>query len=68
MRETFCSFNDLGTALLEAKGDDTSLDAATEAACGWARLESMVATAAELTDTKAADALAHVVHGHHRFR
>ena len=28
----------------------------------------MVATAAELTDTMAADALAHVVHGYHRFR
>lgn len=66
--ETARSNEDLGAALLEAKGDDTSLDAATEAACGWTRLENMVATAAELTDTMAADALAHVVHGYHRFR
>ena len=28
----------------------------------------MVSTAAELTDTMAADALAHVIHGYHRFR
>jgi len=68
LQETLRSFKDLGAALLEAKGDDTSLDAATEAACGWTRLENMVATAAELTDTMAADALAHVVHGYHRFR
>ncbi|PTQ63008.1 Tn3 family transposase [Celeribacter persicus] len=68
LQETLRSFKDLGAALLEAKGDDTSLDAATEAACGWTRLESMVATAAELTDTMTADALAHVVHGYHRFR
>ncbi|MBE1294622.1 MAG: Tn3 family transposase [Rhodobacteraceae bacterium] len=68
LQETLRSFKDLGAALLEAKGDDTSLDAATEAACGWTRLENMVTTAAELTDTMAADALAHVVHGYHRFR
>ena len=68
LQETLRSFKDLGAALLEAKGDGTSLDDATEIACGWARLESMVATAAELTDTMAADALAHVIHGYHRFR
>ena len=68
LQETLRSFKDLGAALLEAKGDGASLDNATEIACGWARLESMVAAAAELTDTMAADALAHVVHGYHRFR
>lgn len=68
LQETLRSFNDLGAALLEAKGDGASLDDATETACGWARLESMVATASELTDTMAADALAHVVHEYHRFR
>lgn len=46
----------------------THLDNATETACGWARLESMVATAAELTDTMPADALMHFIHGYHRFR
>lgn len=68
LQETLRSFKGLGAALLEAKGDGASLDAATEAACGWVHLECMVATAAELTDTMAADALAHVVHGYHRFR
>jgi TnpA family transposase len=68
LQETLRSFKGLGAALLEAKGDGVSLDAATEAACGWVHLERMVATAAELTDTMAADALAHVVHGYHRFR
>jgi len=68
LQETLRSFKDLGAALLEAKGDGASLDEATETACGWTRLESMVSTAAELTDTMAADALAHVIHGYHRFR
>ncbi|MFV1635854.1 MULTISPECIES: Tn3 family transposase [Phaeobacter] len=68
LQKTLRSFKDLGAALLEAKGDGASLDDATETACGWTRLESMVSTAAELTDTMAADALAHVIHGYHRFR
>jgi TnpA family transposase len=68
LQDTLRGFKDLGAALLEAKGDDASLDQATETACGWARLETMVATASELTNTMAADALAHVVQGYHRFR
>lgn len=68
LQETLRSFKDLGSALLEAKGDGASLDDATETTCGWTRLESMVSTAAELTDTMAADALVHVIHGYHRFR
>ncbi len=68
LQETLRSFKDLGAALLEAKEDGTSLDLATETACGWSSLEAMVATAAELTDTMAADPLTHVVHGYHRFR
>lgn len=68
LHETLCSFKDLGSALLEAKGDEASLDAATEASCGWSQLETLVATAAGLTDTLAADPMAHVVHGYHRFR
>ena len=68
LRETLRSFKDLGAALLEAKADGVSLDAAVEVACGWSHLERMVTTAAELTDTMAADALSHVVHGYHRFR
>ena len=68
LRETLRSFKDLGAALLEAKADGAPLDAAVEVACGWSQLENMVTTAAELTDTMAADALSHVVHGYHRFR
>ncbi len=68
LHETLCSFKDLGAALLEAKGDDASLDAATASSCGWPQLEALVATAAGLTDTLAADPMAHVVHGYHRFR
>lgn len=68
LRETLRSFRNLGAALLEAKANGAPLDAAIELACGWSHLESMVTTAAELTDTMAADALSHVVHGYHRFR
>ena len=55
LHDTLCSFKNLGAALLEAKGDEASLDAATETSCGWLQLEDLVATAAELTDTMAAD-------------
>ena len=68
VHDTLKSFKNLGAALLEAKGDEASLNAATETACGWLHLEGLVATAAELTDTMAADPLAHVLQGYHRFR
>ena len=68
LRETLRSFKDLGAALLAAKADGASLEAAIDVTCGWSHLERMVTTAAELTDTMAADALTHVVHGYHRFR
>ena len=66
--DTLCSFKNLGAALLEAKGDEASLDAATETSCGWLELEGLVAAAAELTSTMSADPIAHVVQGYHRFR
>lgn len=68
LHDTLRSFKTLGAALLEAKGDGASLDMATEIACGWQQLEGLVATAAKLTDTMAADPLSHVVQGFHRFR
>lgn len=68
LHDTLKSFKNLGAALLEAKGDEASLDTATETACGWSQLEGLVATAAELTDTMAADPLTHVIQGFHRFR
>ena len=68
LHDTLWSFKNLGAALLEAKGDEASLDAATETSCGWLKLEGLVAAAAELTDTISADPIAHVVQGYHRFR
>jgi hypothetical protein len=68
LHDTLRSFKTLGAALLEAKGDEASLDVATEASCGWLQLEGLVATAAELTNTMSADPMVHVVQGYHRFR
>lgn len=68
LQETLQSFSDLGAALLDAHGDNTPLDSAVTSACGWQKLEGLVATASQLTDTMAADPLAHVVHGYPRFR
>ena len=68
VQDTLCAFKSLGSALLEAKSDGPSLDQATEVACGWEQFEGLVATAAGLTDTMAADPLAHVGQGYHRFR
>jgi hypothetical protein len=68
VQDTLRAFKSLGAALLDARSDGASLDQATELACGWERLEGLVVTAAELTDTMAADPLAHVGQGYHRFR
>lgn len=68
VQDTLRAFKSLGSALLDARSDGASLDQATELACGWDRLEGLVATAAELTDTMAADPLTHVGQGYHRFR
>ena len=68
VQDTLRAFKSLGAALLDARSDGAPLDQATEQACGWERLEGLVATAAELTDTMAADPLAHVGQGYHRFR
>lgn len=68
VQDTLRAFESLGAASLDAKSDGAPLDQATELACGWERLEGLVATAAELTDTMAADPLAHVGQGYHRFR
>ncbi|MFT5966571.1 MAG: hypothetical protein ACI9ND_000479 [Yoonia sp.] len=67
-QDTLRSFKRLGPALLEAKDDDALLDPAVTTACGWHNLESLVATAAQLSNTMSADPLNHVVQGHHRFR
>ncbi|MFP1646717.1 Tn3 family transposase [Pontitalea aquivivens] len=68
LKDTLQSFKTLGAALLEAHEDRASLEEAVGNAGGWISLKELVATAAQLTDTFAADPLAHVVHGYHRFR
>jgi TnpA family transposase len=65
---TLRAFSGLGAALLEARGDAAALEGAIAATCGWQALEGLVATAAHLTNTMAADALAHVGQGYYRFR
>jgi len=68
LKETLHSFATLGSALLEAHEDCASLEEAVQNAGGWSSLKGLVAIAAQLTDTLAADPLAHVGHGYHRFR
>ncbi len=68
LKDTLQAFSTLGSALLEAHEDQASLDRAVQNAGGWSSLKGLVATAAQLTATLAADPLAHVVHGYHRFR
>ena len=68
LKDTLQSFKTLGAALLEAHEDRASLEEAVGNAGGWISLKGLVATAAQLTDTFAADPLAHVGHGYHRFR
>jgi len=68
LQDTLRSFSGLGAALLEAHGDDAPLDEAISGSCGWRDLEGLVATAMQLTNTMAANPLAHVAQGYHRFR
>ena len=48
--------------------DGAPLETAVSDTPGWSALEELVATSAQLTNTMAADPLAHVVQGHRRFR
>ena len=68
LKDTLQGFSNFGSALLEAHEDQASLSDAVQNAGGWSSLRGLVSTAAQLTDTLAADPLAHVVHGYHRFR
>ena len=58
LKDTLHSFKTLGAALLEAHEDQASLEEAIGTAGGWSSLKGLVATAAQLTDTFAADPLA----------
>ena len=68
LHDTLDVFRTLGAALLKAKGDGAPLEEVVAAACGWQKLEGVVAAAAQLSDTMSADPLAHVVQGWPRFR
>lgn len=66
--DTLRAFSGLGITMLEARNDGISIETAVAASPGWSQLEKLVAIASQLTDTLAADPLAHVVQGYHRFR
>ncbi|HAV09806.1 MAG TPA: Tn3 family transposase [Rhodobacteraceae bacterium] len=68
LKDTLQGFSNFGSALLEAHEDQASLIDAVQNAGGWLSLRGLIATATQLTDTLAADPLAHVVHGYHLFR
>ena len=66
--KTLAGFENLGSGLLMAKGDDAALANAVDGSCGWNGLEVLVAQAAQLQATVKADVLAHVSKGFHRFK
>lgn len=68
VHDTLKSFAELGEALIGAQDDGFPLGEVIAASPGWAKLKSLVALAANLTDTLAADPLSHVVSGYLRFR
>ena len=68
LKDTLQGFSNFGSALLEAHEDQASLIDAVQNAGGWLSLRGLIATATQPPDTLAADPLAHVVHGYHRFR
>ena len=68
LQSTLKGFSSLGTGLIEAHGDGVPLEGAITSIGGWAALEHLVATATLLTDTMAAEPMAHVSLGFHRFR
>jgi len=68
VQQTLRSFTEMGTALLEAHDDGSSLELAVSDTPGWLGLEELVAKSAQLTNTMSADPLTHVVQGYRRFR
>ena len=68
LRTTVRGFPNLGSALLGAKEDGAPLEVAIVTIGGWDALEQLDATASQLTDTMAAEPLAHVTQGFHRLR
>ena len=68
LTDTVRAFTALGASLLEARNDGISLEMAVATSPEWGRLEQLVATGAQLTNTLADEPLAHVGQGYHRFR
>ncbi|MGJ8624137.1 MAG: Tn3 family transposase [Yoonia sp.] len=68
VQHTLRSFRDLGSSMLEAKNDGSSVVEAVSSSTGWSDLEALVATASQLTDTLSSNPIAHLVQGHNRFR
>ena len=68
IQDTLGSFRNLADALMEAKSNESSLEDAVQASCGWGTLETLTVKAGQLTETVKADPLDHVAKGWHRFR
>ena len=68
VREALRAFAELGTALIGAKDTGEALDAVIADGPGWEGLGDLVARAAALANTVAADPLNHVLGGYSRFR
>ena len=68
VREALRAFAELGTALIGAKDTGETLDAVIADGPGWEGLGDLVARAAALANTVAADPLNHVLGGYSRFR
>ncbi|MYK30523.1 MAG: Tn3 family transposase [Boseongicola sp. SB0670_bin_30] len=68
IQDTLGSFRNLADALMEAKSNESSLEDAVEACCGWGVLEMLAVKAGQLTETVKADPLDYIAKGWHRFR
>ena len=68
VREALRAFAELGTALIGARDTGAALDAVIADGPGWEGLGDLVARAAALANTVAADPLNHVLGGYSRFR
>jgi hypothetical protein len=66
--DTLRAFTSLGASLLEARNDGVPLEMAVAKSSEWARLEQLVATGTQLSNTLAGEPLAYVGKGYHRFR
>ncbi|XOK15669.1 Tn3 family transposase (plasmid) [Agrobacterium tumefaciens] len=66
--DTIRAFTALGASLLEARNDGVPLEMAVAKSPEWGRLEQLVATGAQLSNTLGDEPLAYVGQGYHRFR